>query len=88
MLIYPITIVLILLNAIPDNFTSDLTFKIVVIVTIIFSIPDLLASIGMGESVQPLLEALPLGKYSLAWLLPAITTWIIINLFSLIKRKS
>ncbi|WP_299435755.1 branched-chain amino acid transport system II carrier protein [uncultured Aquimarina sp.] len=86
MFIYPITIVLILLNVLPDKFTSSIVFRAVVIVTIIFSLPDFLGSIGLKDQVQAILELIPLGRYSLAWLMPAIFCLIISNVF--IKEKS
>ncbi|MEW7289686.1 branched-chain amino acid transport system II carrier protein [Aquimarina sp. 2304DJ70-9] len=85
MLIYPITIVLILLNVLPDTFTSPLVFRAVVIATVIFSIPDFLGSLGMQETVAPVLEVLPFGNYSLAWLLPAIIVFIVMNIYLLMK---
>ncbi|PKV48668.1 LIVCS family branched-chain amino acid:cation transporter [Aquimarina sp. MAR_2010_214] len=85
MFIYPITIILILLNVLPNRFTSSLVFRAVVIVTILFSIPDFLGSIGMQNYVAPILKILPLGVYSLAWLLPALVTLVVMNIFSKIK---
>ncbi|MBG6133131.1 LIVCS family branched-chain amino acid:cation transporter [Aquimarina sp. EL_43] len=82
MFIYPLTIVLILLNVLPNRFTSSLVFRTVVIVTILFSIPDFLGSIGMQDHVAPILKILPLGVYSLAWLLPALVTLVVMNIFS------
>jgi len=46
MFIYPITIILILLNVVPDKLATVLVFRTVVITTIIFSVPDFLNSIG------------------------------------------
>jgi len=46
MFIYPITIILILLNVVPDKYASKQVFRAVVITTILFSIPDFLGSIG------------------------------------------
>lgn len=80
MFIYPITIILILLNIIPDRFTPPIVFKVVVLVTILFSIPDFLASIGMKGAMQSIMEIIPLGKHSLAWLLPSILIFLIMNL--------
>jgi len=40
MFIYPITIVLILLNVLPDNLTPVIVFRTVVLVTILFSLPS------------------------------------------------
>ncbi|WP_103866273.1 branched-chain amino acid transport system II carrier protein [Aquimarina sp. I32.4] len=87
MFIYPITIVLIVLNVLPDRFTSSMVFKTVVIVTIIFSIPDFLASIGLDTIVTPILETLPLGLYSLAWLLPSLLALIIMNILLFLKSR-
>ncbi|MFD2563466.1 branched-chain amino acid transport system II carrier protein [Aquimarina rubra] len=81
MFIYPITIVLILLNVLPEKFTSSFVFRVVVVTTILFSFPDFLASIGFQDQVQPILEAIPLGQYSLAWLLPATFGFIFSNIF-------
>ncbi|GAA4273309.1 branched-chain amino acid transport system II carrier protein [Aquimarina gracilis] len=87
MFIYPITIILIFLNVLPEIITAPLVFKAVVVVTIIFSLPDFLASIGMKEQVQPVLDALPFGNYSLAWLLPALVTLVIANIFFHLKKE-
>lgn len=45
MFIYPVTIVLILLNVIPERFASARVFKAVVLTTIVFGIPDFLGSV-------------------------------------------
>ncbi len=87
MFIYPITIILIFLNVLPEVITAPIVFRAVVIVTIVFSLPDFLASIGMKEQVQPVLDSLPFGNYTLAWLLPSLATLIIMNIFSFAKTK-
>ncbi|WP_109302100.1 branched-chain amino acid transport system II carrier protein [Aquimarina sp. AU474] len=87
MFIYPITIVLILLNVLPDKLTHPLVFRAVVIVTIIFSLPDFLGSIGLKEQVAPILETLPFGEFSLAWLVPAVITFVIMNIILLTKKQ-
>ncbi|WP_062053614.1 branched-chain amino acid transport system II carrier protein [Aquimarina longa] len=86
MFIYPITIILIVLNVLPDRFTTVSVFRTVVITTIIFSIPDFLGAIGMQNIARPVLEVLPLGVYSLAWLVPTLIVLLGINIFSYIKR--
>ncbi|WP_299764094.1 branched-chain amino acid transport system II carrier protein [uncultured Dokdonia sp.] len=83
MFIYPITIVLILLNVIPDKFATPLVFRWVVAITILFSLPDFLASIGLSEITKPIQEFLPFGTVTLGWLLPALVTFIVVNLFTL-----
>ncbi|WP_299366869.1 branched-chain amino acid transport system II carrier protein [Winogradskyella sp.] len=72
MFIYPVTIVLILLNIIPKHFATVSVFRAVVLVTIVFSITDFLGALGMGEHIQPVVEAIPLAHYSLGWVLPAL----------------
>lgn len=88
MFIYPITISLILLNVLPGKFTPSLVFKAVVFTTILFSLPDFLASIGLKDSVQPILDFLPLGHYSLAWLLPAIFVFGVLNIYRRINGSN
>lgn len=79
MFIYPITIILILLNAVPRRFASALVFRAVVIATIVFSAPDFWASIGFGDEAKGLQEMIPLGTVSLGWLLPASVMFVIVN---------
>lgn len=81
MFIYPITIILILLNVLSDKYTSSLVFRTVVIVTMLFSIPDFLISIGINKGIDSILNFLPLGTYNLAWLLPAIILFVFMNIF-------
>jgi len=79
MFIYPITIVLILLNILPEAYASSKVFKVLATITILFSIPDFIGSIMGKELVAPILEFLPLGKYSLAWLFPCLIAFLLIN---------
>lgn len=81
MFIYPITIVLILLNAIPDKWASEKVFRVVVAITVIFSVPDFLGSIGYGEAKSYIQGFIPLSTYSLGWVLPAGMAFAIINIF-------
>ncbi len=86
MFIYPITIILILLNVLPEKLASAKVFKAVVITTMIFSIPDFLATIGLAKTVSNLQDYIPLSTFSLGWVLPAVTVFIIMNLISNAKR--
>ncbi len=86
MFIYPITIILILLNVLPEKLASAKVFKAVVITTMIFSIPDFLATIGLAKTVSNLQDYIPLSTFSLGWILPAVTVFIIMNLISNAKR--
>lgn len=86
MFIYPITIVLILLNVVPEKYATPLVFKAVVIATILFSIPDFLGSVGIPLAPKGgILDWIPLQKYSMGWVLPAFVVFVASNLF---KQKS
>lgn len=80
MFIYPITIVLILLNILPDTLATPRVFKAVVLTTIIFSIPDFLGSIGYGDLIAPIVPWIPLSSFSMGWVLPSLLVFTIITL--------
>lgn len=80
MFIYPITIVLILLNVIPNKWASPFVFKVVVLVTFIFSIPDFLQFLIPSDSLTEIQNMIPLSTKSLGWVLPAIATFSVANL--------
>ena len=84
MFIYPITIVLILLNVLPNKLASPLVFKAVVLVTFIFSIPDFLQFLLPADSLTGIQNMIPLSTKSLGWVLPALLTFIVVNLM---KKK-
>ncbi len=86
MFIYPITIVLIFLNVIPEIFASKTVFKTVVLVTFLFSIPDFLKFFISVEKLGSIQAYIPLSHYSLGWVIPAVITFFTINLFQ--KKKS
>jgi len=80
MIIYPITIVLILLNVVPEKFASTTIFKAVVITTILFSIPDFLSAVELGDLVASLKPYIPLSQFSMGWVLPALVVFVLVNL--------
>lgn len=88
MFIYPITIVLILLNVIPQEYATKLIFKAVVLVTFVFSIPDFLGFLMEAHWLQNIKEIIPFAKQNLGWVLPALVTFIVVNLIQkpLIQR--
>ncbi|WP_405222327.1 branched-chain amino acid transport system II carrier protein [Dokdonia sp. Asnod1-B02] len=88
MFIYPITIVLILLNAMPRRWTAPVVFRAVVIATILFSAPDFWASVGFGDQMKVLQEMIPLGTVSLGWLLPAVVTYIVVSAITLSRKRT
>lgn len=81
MFIYPITIILIMLNTIPDRWASSLIFRGVVITAFIFSIPDFLKILIPSENLNALIDYIPLGQLNLGWVLPSLLMFIILNAF-------
>jgi len=79
MFIYPITIVLILLNVLPEKFASKAVFRGVVLVTFIVSIPDFLKFVIAPERLEGVQSLIPLSKYSLGWVLPAFVVFVLVN---------
>ena len=86
MFLYPITIMLILLNVVPDQYASKLVFRGVILVTFIFSIPDFLGFIIPRENLTGIKSIIPLAEHSLGWVLPALLVFIFINL--VVKKKT
>lgn len=82
MFIYPITIVLILLNLLPQKLATPTIFKAVVIVTFIFSVPDFLQSFVNKESLAGIHNIIPFSKNQLGWVLPALLTFVVTSLLS------
>jgi LIVCS family branched-chain amino acid:cation transporter len=80
MFLYPITIVLILLNIVPDKFASKLVFRGVVLVTFIFSVPDFLGFIIPRDNLTGIQSMIPLAEFSLGWVLPSLFVFIGFNL--------
>ncbi len=83
--VYPITIVLILLNILPDHFATPKVFKAVVLVTFIFSLPDVIGFVSPSQTIIDIIAIIPLAKYSFGWVLPALITCLGIGLF---QKKS
>jgi LIVCS family branched-chain amino acid:cation transporter len=88
MFIYPITIILILLNVVPDKYATPIVFRAVTITTILFSIPDFLGSISAIAAVAETFSWIPLQKFSLGWVLPALAVFILSNILLLSKKNN
>ena len=80
--IYPITIVLIILNAIPNKYAPKLVFRVVVLLTFLFSIPDVVGVINPSKNLSSVVNFIPFAKYSLGWVLPSLAGFIIANLLA------
>jgi LIVCS family branched-chain amino acid:cation transporter len=87
MFLYPITIVLIVLNNIPDHYASKPVFRNVVLATFIFSIPDFLGFIIPTEHLTGLKNSIPLANSSLGWVLPALLVFVFTNLTMRFVKK-
>jgi LIVCS family branched-chain amino acid:cation transporter len=85
LLIYPITVAMIFLHALPNSLITKKTFKAVIYTTLLFTIPDVGVAMGI-EFLLPVQEWLPLGIYNLGWLLPAFIVVVLGNLFQTKKR--
>lgn len=81
MFIYPITIVLILLNVIPKKWAKPVVFKWVVLATFVFSIPDFLQVFNSKDLLVIIKDFIPFSKNNLGWVLPALGTFILINIY-------
>ena len=88
MFIYPITIVLIILNVVPEKWASKLVFKSLVLVTFIFSIPDFLKFIISEEKIAPIKEMIPLSEYSMGWVIPALIVFVLLNVLNFRNKKT
>lgn len=82
MFIYPLTIVLIFLNLVPEKYAGKYVFRGVVLVTLFFSIPDFMQFILPGKKMLPAQDLVPLASYNLGWLLPALVAFVGVNLFA------
>lgn len=80
MFIYPITIVLILLNVLPKQFASKLVFRVVVAVTFLFSIPDFLGFIITEDKLDGIKNSIPLADENMGWVLPAVIIFVVVNI--------
>ena len=88
MFIYPITVILIILNIIPDKYASPLVFKGLAITSIIFSIPDFLKIVMPSDRMNVIFNIIPLAKFNLGWVIPTILMFIILNVFKPFNSSS
>ncbi|WKK66411.1 branched-chain amino acid transport system II carrier protein [Lutimonas zeaxanthinifaciens] len=86
MLLYPISIVLILLNLLPEKYAGRPIYRVLVILAIFFSIPNFMSSILSEELLNSLYSIIPLSKEGLGWVMPCILAFILMNLIPN-KRK-
>ena len=87
--IYPLVIVLIVLNLFSDRFVSSLVFRLVALVTILFSIPDFLVSLN-AENYQGRFSWILFSDYGVGWILPVALTFMIAKIIErlYVKQKT
>lgn len=76
MFIYPITLVLILLNTLPGKYVSKNIFQWVVGITFIFSLPDAIRFLVGDDWILILRKWIPLSEHNLGWFLPSLITFL------------
>lgn len=87
MLIYPLTIVLILLNVLPENYRTTFIMRAVVLVIILFSLPDALQYVIAADLFLEIQESIPFALYGLGWVLPGLVAFILAVIYEKIIRK-
>ena len=87
MFIYPLAIVLILLNIMPEKWASKTVFRAVVLVAFIFSIPDFLSFLVPAENLEGIKAIIPFAQHNLGWVLPALVTFVLVNVISKVKES-
>ncbi len=88
MFIYPITIILILLNVMPTKWASTTVFRVVVATTFLFSIPDFLQFFVAEGALDSITTYIPLSNSSMGWVLPATVAFVLTNLVRKTKDPS
>jgi len=86
--IYPISIVLIILNLIPEAWASAKVYKAVAATALVFSLPDVLLFIFDESVFSSFTNQLPLASYNLAWVLPSLLVFFLVNLLQRLKLLS
>ena len=88
MIIYPITIVFIILNALPEKLASKRVFKWVTAITILGSLPDVLHYFSATKNfIEPLVNILPFGEEGFGWITPTLLVFIIMNIIEFKQKK-
>ena len=89
MLVYPITIVFILMNSLAEKWTNPVVFRTVTLVTIAFSIPDMLFHVAATkEAITPVINYIPLASQGFGWFIPAILVFVFMNVIALAKKDA
>jgi LIVCS family branched-chain amino acid:cation transporter len=85
MFIYPLCVALILLHIVPERYASRLVFRLVVLVTFLFSIPDFLSFLIPSDHLHGIKNLIPFARLNLGWVLPALIVFLAANIPNIIK---
>ena len=88
MFIYPITIVLIILNSIPTKLASAIVFRAVTLVTFVFSTPDFLQFFMTPGSLDGIKKWIPFADQGMGWILPGLVVFIGVTIFEHYKKTA
>ena len=88
MFIYPITIVLIILNSMPTKFASAIVFRAVTLITFVFSVPDFLQFFMTQGSLDGIKKWIPFADQGMGWILPGLLVFIGVNIFEYYKKEA
>lgn len=87
-IIYPLSIVLVALNICTDYVVYKKCFKWTIVATSLVSIPMGMSELGIGRAlIDPMVDALPMARFGLPWLVPAILGFVISYLAFEYKNK-
>ncbi|HQG15705.1 MAG TPA: branched-chain amino acid transport system II carrier protein [Rectinema sp.] len=87
MLIYPATVVVIIMSLFSDFSKVKLATQAGVVIAIFFSVGDFLAGLGFPNTpFSTLNAAMPLGKQGLAWLTPSVAAIVIFQIIVMIRK--
>ncbi len=79
MFLYPMSIVLILLNLFPERYVSRAVFRIVVAIAFVFSIPDFLKFLIPDENLEYIYGMIPFSREGMGWVLPSVIGFLMVN---------
>lgn len=88
MLIYPLTIILILLNVLKENYRTSFIMRTVVIVTLLASLPDALQFVVSAEQIKAVRNWIPFSEVGLGWVLPAFVSFILAVVYERSRKVS
>ena len=80
MLLYPISIVLILLNLLPEKYAGKPVYRVLVFLAIVFSIPNFMSGLISKDWLDSLYIIIPLSSEGLGWVIPCVLGFILMNL--------